>query len=114
MGLLNTDELYVRRGGVNYRMDAARLKTFLQSDFIVQDIAERDALILESSNEVYVVDATADTTVDAGGAKYIYDGTDFIKIAEDESFDVTISQTNLGYTLSATCLLYTSPSPRDS
>lgn len=102
MALQTTDLFIVERGGVQYKMTADQIRQFLGTNFIVADIAARDALTLVSGDEVYVVDATADSTVDAGGAKYIYDGTDFIKVAEDESFDVTISPANLGYTASPT------------
>ena len=114
MTLQATDLLIVSRGGIEYKMDADQLKVFLQSDFIAATIGARDELTLDSGNEVYVIDATADTTVTTGGAKYIYDGTGFIKIAEDESFDVTIAPTNLAYVPSATNGLVTSSSGTDA
>lgn len=112
--LTNTDLFIVERGGIEYQMDAAQLQTFVQANFIAADIAARDALTLVAGQEVYVVDATADATVGAGGAKYIFDGAAFIKIAEDESFDVAISPTNLGYTPSPTNGLVTSDTGTDA
>jgi len=114
MALLATDEFIVRRGGVEYKMDAGQLKAFLQANYIAADITARDALTLDVSDEVYVVDATADATVDAGGAKYIWDGTNFLKLAEDESFDVAVAPTNLGYTPSPTNGLVTSDTGTDA
>jgi len=114
MTLLNSDLLLVERGGVEYQMNAEQLKAFLQTNFIAADIAGRDALDLNVGDEIYVVDATADATVDAGGAKYIYDGTAFIKTAEDESFDVSIAPVDLAYTPSPTNGLVTSSSGTDA
>lgn len=60
---------------------------------IVADIAARDALTPTRAKYVYVVDATADTTVESGGATYLYDPstTDWVKISEAESMDVTLN-----------------------
>ena len=114
MALVGTDLFIVERGGVEYKMDADQLSAFLQTNFIAADITARDALTLEAGDEVYVVDATADATVDAGGAKYIYDGTNFLKIAEDEGFDVAVAPTNLSYTPSPTNGLVTSSTGTDA
>lgn len=114
MALAATDLFIVERGGVEYKMDADQLKAFLQANFIAADITARDALTLDAGDEVYVVDASADATVTTGGAKYIWDGAAFLKIAEDESFDVTIAPTNLGYTPSPTNGLVTSSTGTDA
>jgi hypothetical protein len=63
---------------------------------IVEDIAERDALTLTATRYVFVKDATADATVDVGGATYLYDpnaapGAQWIKISESESLDVQLT-----------------------
>ena len=114
MALSSTDLFIVERAGVQYKMDADQLKAFLQANYIAADITARDALTLDSGDEVYVVDATADATIDAGGAKYIWDGAAFIKIAEDESFDITVAPTNLAYTPSPTNGLVTSDTGADA
>lgn len=114
MALTSTDLFIVERGGVQYKMDADQVKTFVQANYIAADIAARDALTLDTGDEVYVVDASADGTVATGGAKYIWDGSAFIKMAEDESFDVTIAPTNLGYTPSPTNGLLTSTTGTDA
>ena len=91
MTILDTDLFAVKRGSSHFRVPASELKNFLRTNFIVNTIAERDALNLSTGQAVYVTDATADSTVGAGGAKYLYDGTSFIKTGEDESFNITIA-----------------------
>lgn len=63
------------------------------------DIAGRDALIgkdLIPGDIVVVADASADETVDSGGARYVYDTTGtFRKISEDESMDIVCSWEHL-------------------
>jgi len=114
MALVISDIFIVERGGVQYKMTADQLTAFLRTNYLAADITARDALTLISGDEVYVVDATADTTVDAGGAKYIYDGANFIKTAEDESFDVSVAPTDLAYTPSPTNGLVTSSTGTDA
>jgi hypothetical protein len=63
---------------------------------IVADIAARDALTLTSTRYVFVKDASDDTTVDSGGATYLYDpnasaGARWIKTSESETMDVQIT-----------------------
>lgn len=114
MALIDTDLLILERGGVLYKMTAGQIKTFVRSNYIAANIAARDALVLDVGDEVYVIDASGDPTVTSGGAKYIWDGTAFLKIAEDESFDVTIAPTDLGYTPSPTNGLLTSSTGADA
>ena len=59
---------------------------------IVADITARDALALDANAFVLVLDASADPTVDAGSALYVYRHSDttYIKVAEYESMDVVI------------------------
>lgn len=57
---------------------------------VVADITARDALTSEEGLIAYVVDATGDSTVKTGGASYIYDGSNWIKISEFESMDVIL------------------------
>jgi len=65
----------------------------LASVEVVPNIAARDALTLTANTKVWVVDATADTTVDNGGAEYLWDNTNsvFIKTSEFESMDVILN-----------------------
>ena len=64
---------------------------------VVADIAARDALTLTRNAIVLVLDATADTTVNAGAATYVYDlaNTTFVKISEFESMDVTLTWSSI-------------------
>jgi len=64
---------------------------------LVADIAARDALSPTTITEVLVIDATADPTVDAGAATYIYDPntSTWIKISEAESMDVVLQWANI-------------------
>lgn len=57
------------------------------------DIAARDAMTLTKSTFVYVADATADATVGAGAAMYLYDhsNTAWHKVTEYESLDLVLS-----------------------
>jgi hypothetical protein len=65
---------------------------------IVNDIAARDALLpISVAKWVYVIDATGDNTVTAGGATYLYNPTteSWVKASESESMDVVMSWANL-------------------
>lgn len=59
---------------------------------VVADVAARDALAPDRVMIAYVVDATDDTTVNAGAASYLYDPatTQWVKIHEYESLDVQL------------------------
>jgi len=62
------------------------------------NITARDALgDLVAGDRVFVTDASDDAGVDAGWAIYRFDGTNFLKIAENESLDVVAAATNLTY-----------------
>lgn len=61
---------------------------------VVPNIAARDALSPSRNVLVLVLDATADTTVAAGAALYVYDaevGNKWDKVAEYESMDVSLT-----------------------
>jgi hypothetical protein len=60
---------------------------------IVADIAARNALNPTTTLAVYVINATGDATVKAGGAYYLYNPTTstWIKTAEAESLDVVLA-----------------------
>ena len=61
------------------------------------NIAARDAMTLTKSAFVYVADATADATVSAGAAMYLYDlaNTTWHKVTEYESLDLELSWDNI-------------------
>lgn len=59
-----------------------------QEQFVVADITARDAIATATTGDIaYVIDASADTTVSAGAAVYVYDGTAWQKVSEFESLD---------------------------
>lgn len=64
---------------------------------VVVDIAARDALTPTTNIQVYVLDASADATVTAGGATYIYRlaNTTWYKISEAESLDLVLQWANI-------------------
>lgn len=58
---------------------------------VVASIAARDALVgLSVGSLVWATDATADPTVVAGAASYLWDGAAFQKLSEAESLDVIV------------------------
>lgn len=65
---------------------------------IVADITARNALLpLTTVKNVYVKNATGDSTVASGGAYYLYDPTTstWIKTSEAESLDVVLQWNNI-------------------
>jgi hypothetical protein len=64
---------------------------------IVADIAARNALTPTATVQVYVIDASADTTVASGGAYYLYNtaNSTWIKTSEAESMDVSLTWANI-------------------
>jgi hypothetical protein len=65
---------------------------------IVADITARDALLpLTSAKWVYVINATGDTTVTAGGATYLYNPgtTSWVKASESESMDIVLQWSSI-------------------
>lgn len=64
---------------------------------IVDEIADRDTLTPTSNIFVLVKDATADPTVDAGAALYVWDNTaaEWVKVMEYEAMDVTVAWSSI-------------------
>jgi hypothetical protein len=69
----------------------------MNSVTVVDDIAARDALSFTANATIYVIDATGDSSVDAGGATYMYrlSTNGFIKVSESESMDVSLAWASL-------------------
>ena len=91
-----TDSLGNAKRNVNRDDIATMIGTAISSAnrlAIVADIAARNALTPTRAEFVYVVNATADSTVNSGGATYLYNtGTSaWIKTSEAESLDVITS-----------------------
>lgn len=117
MALATTDLFQVERSGVQYQMTADQIADFVGAvrDFDAADITARDALTgLVTGDRVFVLDASADATVDAGWAVYRYNASSaFDKIQEQESMDVVVTA-NLGYTASPTDGTVTNPLGTDA
>lgn len=78
-------------------IDASNVGGSTNSLEIVADITARNALNPTSNIQVFVIDATGDSTVASGGATYIYRlaTTSWIKISEAESLDVSLTWASL-------------------
>ena len=97
----NTDAIQAIHDGANKANGVVKLgenglipSSFIPAKFkeikIVDSIAARDGITDAFAGlSVYVKDASA-TTVNSGGAYYLYDGTAWIKTAEAESMDVVL------------------------
>ena len=74
--------------------------TLIPSSFkeaeVVADIDARDALTPFAGLHAFVIDASDDATVTSGGAEYLYNGTQWIKISELEGLDVSVTWENIG------------------
>lgn len=62
---------------------------------VVNNIAERDALLVYSGLKVHVIDASADASVGSGWAEYIWNGTQWTKTSEAESLDIVLDWANI-------------------
>ncbi|MDR2650042.1 MAG: hypothetical protein LBB94_10060 [Clostridiales bacterium] len=62
-----------------------------QHVIFVADIDARDELTPKIGDLVYVIDASDDSTVTEGWAKYLWEGTEWLKTAEGESLDVSLN-----------------------
>lgn len=108
MALQGSDYFIVERGGTVYNILGSDILAYIQanvgtSEFDVADIAARNALTnLTIGDRVFVVDASADATVDSGWAIYVWRGSGFTKVAEEEGLEVVAGGTDLSYTTSST------------
>ena len=98
----NADAIKAIHDGANKASGVVKLgenglipSSFIPAEFkeikIVDSIAARDGITNAFAGlSVYVKDASADSTVNSGGAYYLYDGAAWIKTAEAESMDVVL------------------------
>ena len=69
----------------------AQIPNVFKEAAVVNNITERDALSAFSGLHALVVDASADSTVGAGGgAEYVYNGSKWIKISEFNNLDTLV------------------------
>jgi len=108
MALQGSDNFIIERGGTVYRTLGSDILAYVQSnigssEYDVATIAERNALTgLSVGDRVFVADASTDSTVNSGWAIYIWRGSAFTKVAEEEGLDIEIGGTDLTYTAAAT------------
>lgn len=64
---------------------------------VFDTIADRDATTPDAVSYAYVVDASADATVESGGASYIYNtkSSEWMKTSESESLDLVLDWDNI-------------------
>lgn len=59
---------------------------------VVEDINARNAITQKViGSEVFVKSAVGDNTVKSGGARYLWDGTKWLKVSETESMDLNLA-----------------------
>jgi hypothetical protein len=108
MALAGTDQFIIERSSVVYSVLGSDILAYIQanigsSEYDVADITARNALTgLSTGDRVFVLDASADATVNAGWAIYVWRGSAFTKVAEAEGLDVVVGGANLSYTASPT------------
>ncbi len=108
MPLQGSDYFIIERGGSVYHTLGSDILAYIQANigstqFEVPNITARNALTgLTVGDRVFVIDATGDATVTSGWAIYVWRGSAFTKIAEQEGLDVVVGGANLSYTPSPT------------
>lgn len=69
----------------------AQIPNVFKEAAVVNNITERDALSAFSGLHALVIDASADSTVGAGGgAEYVYNGSKWVKISEFNNLDTLV------------------------
>lgn len=108
MALQGSDYFLIERGSTVYNILGSDILAYVQanvgtSEYDVADITARNALAnLSTGDRVFVADASADATVSTGWAIYIWRGSAFTKVAEEEGLDVVAGGADLGYTAAPT------------
>ena len=85
----------------NGKIPTTQIPSVFKDAYVVDDIAARDALEKFSGLHALVIDATADETVETGGAEYVCDGTQWIKISELKDLDMVIDTIAIGVVMEA-------------
>lgn len=86
-GLASLDE--------NGKVPTTQIPTQFKDAYVVDNIAARNALTKYSGLHALVVDASADNTVESGGAEYVWNGTAWIKISELNDLDMVVEWNNI-------------------
>ena len=81
--------------GANGLIPTSQIPANFKEAEVVANISARNALTPFAGLHALVLDATADTTVETGGAEYIYNGTTWIKTSELNDLDAIITWDNV-------------------
>lgn len=79
----------------NGKVPTSQIPSVFKDAVVVDNIAARDELEKFSGLHALVIDATADETVETGGAEYVCDGSQWIKISELKDLDMVIDWENI-------------------
>lgn len=79
----------------NGKIPVIQIPTEFKEASVVDNIAARDNLDAFTGLHALVIDATADNTVETGGAEYVYNGTAWIKVSELNDLDTVITWENI-------------------
>lgn len=78
------------------KVSITQIPSIMKEGTVVTDIDAMEAITEKYTGlRVFVLDATDDETVEKGGAEYVFNGTEFVKISEVESMDLVLSWSNL-------------------
>lgn len=80
---------------VSGKIPTTQIPSHYKEAEVVADINTRNALNAFSGLHALVLDATADPTVEDGGAEYVYDGAKWFKISEFDNLDTLVDWTNV-------------------
>lgn len=103
MAVQGSDYFIIERAGAVYYTLGSDILAYVQanigtSEYEVATIAARNALTgLSVGDRVFVADATADATVGIGWAIYVWRGSAWTKVAEQEGLDMVVAGTNLNF-----------------
>jgi len=79
----------------NGKIPSTQIPTEFKEAAVVNNIAARDALDAFTGLHALVIDASSDSTVETGGAEYVYNGTAWIKVSELNDLDAVITWDNV-------------------
>ena len=79
----------------NGKVPTNQIPSVFKEAEVFADISERNTLTPFTGLHAFVLDATDDSTVEAGGAEYIYDGTKWVKVSELNDLDAIITWDNV-------------------
>lgn len=79
----------------NGKIPVIQIPTEFKEALVVENITERDSIDAFTGLHALVIDATEDSSVEVGGAEYVYNGTTWIKVSELNDLDAVITWDNI-------------------